>query len=281
MQPTDNAVVSETNAIAEIATSQVALDITLLSQRQKRDVQGVMAKMLGHRVGPPRHAADEEGRPAAAVRDPPRAKNYLLPGALIFLGRARGRQAGFAARRSPSSATPTPTCSATRAACGASTPRRARRGSPARARQEGRRPLRARDSPQGPRLLRQPAQSPGPPKRTPVVAQDFREALARARGMARIVSLSRTLLLERDRAFVFQRYLEPSPRRGGADAPGAREPPQGTPEELAHRPPPRHDELRRARHAASRASPASRSASSTRSWAPRSAKSSPPRTSTR
>ena len=51
MQPTDNAVVSETNAIAEIATSQVALDITLLSQRQKRDVQGVMAKMLGHRVG--------------------------------------------------------------------------------------------------------------------------------------------------------------------------------------------------------------------------------------
>src|SRR6185437_4870245 len=30
----DNAVVSETPAIAEIATSQVALDITLLSQRQ-------------------------------------------------------------------------------------------------------------------------------------------------------------------------------------------------------------------------------------------------------
>jgi len=29
----------------------VALDITLLSQRQKRDVQGVMAKMLGNRVG--------------------------------------------------------------------------------------------------------------------------------------------------------------------------------------------------------------------------------------
>jgi len=51
MQATDNAVVSETSAIAEIATSQVALDITLLSQRQKRDVQGVMAKMLGHRVG--------------------------------------------------------------------------------------------------------------------------------------------------------------------------------------------------------------------------------------
>lgn len=49
--PQDNAVVSETRAIAEIATSQVALDITLLSQRKKRDVQGVMAKMLGARVG--------------------------------------------------------------------------------------------------------------------------------------------------------------------------------------------------------------------------------------
>jgi sugar-specific transcriptional regulator TrmB len=51
MLPTDNAVVSETTAIAEVATSQVALDITLLTQRQKRDVQGVMAKMLGNRVG--------------------------------------------------------------------------------------------------------------------------------------------------------------------------------------------------------------------------------------
>ena len=47
----DNAVISETHAIAEIATSQIALDITLLSQRKKRDVQGVMAKMLGSRVG--------------------------------------------------------------------------------------------------------------------------------------------------------------------------------------------------------------------------------------
>ena len=48
---TDNGVVSETPAIAEVATSQVALDITLLAQRQKRDVQHVMARMLGHRVG--------------------------------------------------------------------------------------------------------------------------------------------------------------------------------------------------------------------------------------
>jgi sugar-specific transcriptional regulator TrmB len=47
----DDGVVSETPAIAEVATSQVALDITLLAQRQKREVQHVMARMLGDRVG--------------------------------------------------------------------------------------------------------------------------------------------------------------------------------------------------------------------------------------
>lgn len=48
---TDNAVVSETPAIAEIATSQIALDITLLTQRTGRDASDVMARMLGARVG--------------------------------------------------------------------------------------------------------------------------------------------------------------------------------------------------------------------------------------
>ncbi len=47
----DTAVVSETAAIAEVAANQVALDVTLLAQRQKRDVQAVMAKVLGDRVG--------------------------------------------------------------------------------------------------------------------------------------------------------------------------------------------------------------------------------------
>ena len=47
----DAAVISETTAIAEIVTSQVALDITLLTQRTGRDIEGVMAKMLGPRVG--------------------------------------------------------------------------------------------------------------------------------------------------------------------------------------------------------------------------------------
>lgn len=51
MTERDNAVISESPAIAEVATSQVALDVTLLAQRQGRDVQGVMAKMLGSRVG--------------------------------------------------------------------------------------------------------------------------------------------------------------------------------------------------------------------------------------
>jgi sugar-specific transcriptional regulator TrmB len=66
MQPSDNAVISETSAIAEITTSQVALDITLLSQRQKRDVQGVMAKMLGHRVGRLDTLLSRRGAPSAA-----------------------------------------------------------------------------------------------------------------------------------------------------------------------------------------------------------------------
>jgi HTH-type transcriptional regulator, sugar sensing transcriptional regulator len=66
----DNAVISETPAIAEIATSQVALDITLLSQRQNRDVQAVMAKMLGPRVGSLDSllARDEKAAAAKAAR---------------------------------------------------------------------------------------------------------------------------------------------------------------------------------------------------------------------
>lgn len=47
----DHAVISETAPLAEVATSQIALDITLLSQRSGQDVEKVMAKMLGDRVG--------------------------------------------------------------------------------------------------------------------------------------------------------------------------------------------------------------------------------------
>lgn len=47
----DGAVISEIPAIAEVATSQVALDITLLSQRQKLNIESTMARMLGQRVG--------------------------------------------------------------------------------------------------------------------------------------------------------------------------------------------------------------------------------------
>jgi len=47
----DTAVVSDTAAIAEVATSQIALDITLLAQRHGIDVDSVMAKLLGERVG--------------------------------------------------------------------------------------------------------------------------------------------------------------------------------------------------------------------------------------
>ncbi len=54
-----------------------------------------------------------------------------------------------------------------------------------------------------------PRNHPGPPRRTPVVAQDFREPLALTReAIARIVNLCRLLLVDREKAFVFQRYLE-------------------------------------------------------------------------
>jgi hypothetical protein len=54
-----------------------------------------------------------------------------------------------------------------------------------------------------------PRNHPGPAKRTPVVAQEYRDALALGReAMGRIGALCRALQFEQDRAFVFQRYLE-------------------------------------------------------------------------
>ncbi|MBK8937051.1 MAG: TrmB family transcriptional regulator [Polyangiaceae bacterium] len=47
----DRAVVSDTAAIAEVAVSQVALDITLLCQRAGADAGAVLAKILGDRIG--------------------------------------------------------------------------------------------------------------------------------------------------------------------------------------------------------------------------------------
>ena len=54
-----------------------------------------------------------------------------------------------------------------------------------------------------------PRNHAGPPKRTAIVANDYRAALTLSRdAMHRIVHLCRLLLGERERAFVFQRYLE-------------------------------------------------------------------------
>jgi hypothetical protein len=54
-----------------------------------------------------------------------------------------------------------------------------------------------------------PRNHPGPPRKTPVVAQDFREHTALVReSLGRIVQASRALLVDGERAFVFQRYLE-------------------------------------------------------------------------
>lgn len=54
-----------------------------------------------------------------------------------------------------------------------------------------------------------PRNHPGPVRKTPVVAIDFREHLACFRdGLARVIALARQMLGPRDRAFVFHRYLE-------------------------------------------------------------------------
>jgi hypothetical protein len=54
-----------------------------------------------------------------------------------------------------------------------------------------------------------PRNHPGAGRRQTIVSLDFREHLSHARdGMARVVHLARALLGDKDRAFVFQRYLE-------------------------------------------------------------------------
>ena len=54
-----------------------------------------------------------------------------------------------------------------------------------------------------------PRNHPGPPRRTAIVAVDFRDALLIARdGLAHVITLARTLLQEEERVFLFQRYLE-------------------------------------------------------------------------
>ncbi len=47
----DHGVLSQMAPIAEVATSQIALDITLLSQRIHHDASSALSRMLGHRVG--------------------------------------------------------------------------------------------------------------------------------------------------------------------------------------------------------------------------------------
>jgi len=56
--------------IAEVATSHVALDITLLSQRQKNNVEPVMAAMLGQRGATKSQVLLVELRTIARLREP-------------------------------------------------------------------------------------------------------------------------------------------------------------------------------------------------------------------
>jgi hypothetical protein len=54
-----------------------------------------------------------------------------------------------------------------------------------------------------------PRNHPGPPRKTPVVAQDFREHASLVReALSRIVQTCRVFLADGERAFVFHRYLE-------------------------------------------------------------------------
>lgn len=75
-RPGDAAVVSEAKAIAELAVSQVALDITLLAMRHEADVSGVMARVLGDRVGRLDALLGEQPTPRLGERfGPSRSKN--------------------------------------------------------------------------------------------------------------------------------------------------------------------------------------------------------------
>lgn len=54
-----------------------------------------------------------------------------------------------------------------------------------------------------------PRNHPGPPRRTPIVAHDFRECVVLFRdGVQRAVELCRVILGQRDRTLIFHRYLE-------------------------------------------------------------------------
>jgi len=75
--PSDNAVLSETAAIAEIATSQIALDITLLCQRSGRSTESVMARMLGARVGRLDSLMNQRGNEATAPTGTERAEGAI------------------------------------------------------------------------------------------------------------------------------------------------------------------------------------------------------------
>ena len=70
----DNAVVSGTDAIAEITTSQIALDLTLLAQRAEFDTRELMAELLADRVGRLDELRDEGEMVLGRLVSPPRRR---------------------------------------------------------------------------------------------------------------------------------------------------------------------------------------------------------------
>jgi len=77
----DAAVISEAKAIAEIAVSQISLDITLLAMRNGADVSAVMARVLGDRVGRLDALFAQQPKPRLGERFGPGSKAKKRPGA--------------------------------------------------------------------------------------------------------------------------------------------------------------------------------------------------------
>lgn len=77
--PADNAVISQSPAIAELATSQIGLDITLLGQRFGEDFGGYLFEILGERIGALDPLLASEPRPQLAKVVRPRRKRNRQP----------------------------------------------------------------------------------------------------------------------------------------------------------------------------------------------------------
>lgn len=78
-RPDDRAVVSDTVAIAEVALSQITLDITLLCQRHTHDAGPVLAKILGDRIGRLDSVSTKDAQLELGVTVAPAERQRVVP----------------------------------------------------------------------------------------------------------------------------------------------------------------------------------------------------------